>query len=498
MSNLNLDPFDTSQIYSPQLHRYYSHVTHDSSLNQLSPNQCNHYTTVPSPIDMTNITSQNTNFINQLPQKESVSIDNTILVSNMNSLSVNEPKLDAKLLEELEKKLGKKENQSEKNLSTKLDNSSSDLASNSVENIVIPTLKPPPNKIKNTNQTLMLPCKLQNSWPSKMVNVEQDISTNDRYSANITSNWSKSTNLEHENATCLSPKATNIEPIYGIKPVNTDQNHFYDITNERIYDNMSKINPTSQDTSTVVTRIWYERNIKDVNAKVKQTNLNGYVDTGWSESLKQPPPNHYGALQNPPILSIKTTEFGEFKCNQRSTPEKYYNSLPRTSNYSNSTNFDPLNDANPIANTQDMITETQLTRLGSPQVVNKSNIDPNYTMGSPLAQGSPLRSSVDMLDSRTGSSAKKSLAAAFNQYGAPVQVLPESYQEGSRIYNEVENVYSEIEHVYSQPPQEVLRPHRPAPPSPLVLGYPQSMQQLQRKLGQTQVIFFKFINKLNF
>lgn len=198
---------------------------------------------------------------------------------------------------------------------------------------------------------------------------------------------------------------------------------------------MSRSQPSVQDTTTVFNRIWYERAMKDNVSK--QTNVNGYVDTGWSENIKQSPANLYGSIQAPsPVLSIKS-EYGEFKCNQRSAPDgnyQDYNSLPRSTN--------------------------------------------SY---------SPLRP-VPHFDVRSASN------VVLNQFGAPVQVLPESAYglvNHQRHYNEVENVYSEVsEHIYNQPMQEVLRPHRPAPPSPLVLGYPQSMQQLQRKLGhvpQTQV-----------
>lgn len=60
-------------------------------------------------------------------------------------------------------------------------------------------------------------------------------------------------------------------------------------------------------------------------------------------------------------------------------------------------------------------------------------------------------------------------------------------------YSDVaESLYSEIpEHFYSPVADDLLRPHRPAPPSPLVLlGQPQSMQQIQRKIQQGQVHFF--------
>ncbi|EFA13584.2 hypothetical protein TcasGA2_TC001851 [Tribolium castaneum] len=54
-----------------------------------------------------------------------------------------------------------------------------------------------------------------------------------------------------------------------------------------------------------------------------------------------------------------------------------------------------------------------------------------------------------------------------------------------RQYSEVTDaVYSEIaENSYSQVPEESLKPHRPAPPSPMV----QSMQQIQRKIQQGQL-----------
>ncbi|KAI4461260.1 tyrosine-protein kinase [Holotrichia oblita] len=68
----------------------------------------------------------------------------------------------------------------------------------------------------------------------------------------------------------------------------------------------------------------------------------------------------------------------------------------------------------------------------------------------------------------------------YSNYSAAPSVRP---------YSEVtESVYSEIpEHVYSTVPNDLLKPHRPAPPSPLILGQPQSMQQIQRKLQQNQL-----------
>lgn len=89
-----------------------------------------------------------------------------------------------------------------------------------------------------------------------------------------------------------------------------------------------------------------------------------------------------------------------------------------------------------------------------------------------------------------------STTSAGNLYTSQVATYGSySTLPGYRQYSEVppESVYSEIpEYFYSQVPDETLKPHRPAPTSPLVVvGQPQSMQQLQRKLQQQgQVIRF--------
>lgn len=79
-----------------------------------------------------------------------------------------------------------------------------------------------------------------------------------------------------------------------------------------------------------------------------------------------------------------------------------------------------------------------------------------------------------------GSSRYGTAQTLYNNYGMTLN---------SRQYSEVgESVYSEIpDHVYSKVPNDLLKPHRPAPPSPLILGQPQSMQQIQRRIQQGQV-----------
>lgn len=350
-----LDPFDTSNVYTTTSHRYYSHVNQDYSTYSNLYNQ-EHYTDIshssPDLHQMFNEQIKNTNV--QQSEKD--------INEQINAISLREPQSkvnDAKFLEDLKKRLEKKESgSSHKNLSVKSEENLLLGIDDPVSNIV-PMLKPPLQLsiVKNTNVT-MLPCKVQNTWSSKSVNLDA------------------STSL---------------------------------VSEDRLYDNMSKSNPNVQDTTTVFNRIWYERAVKD---NVNTKNFNGHVDTDWSDNVKQSP-NLYGSIQSP-IVSVKS-EYGEFKCNQRNVPE--------TSNYNSSL---PTN----------------------------SNSSQNFLL---------------------------------NQYGNPVQVLPDNPH--SHRYNQIpENIYySEVpDYIYSQPMKEKLMPHRPAPPSPMVLGYPQSMQQLQRKLGGIQ------------
>lgn len=79
--------------------------------------------------------------------------------------------------------------------------------------------------------------------------------------------------------------------------------------------------------------------------------------------------------------------------------------------------------------------------------------------------------------------------------GASDQSYSAYYLPNNGQYSEVaESVYTEIpDYMYSQVPDDILKPHRPAPPSPMILvAQPQSMQQVQRKM---QVSISKNINK---
>ncbi|XP_044755752.1 activated CDC42 kinase 1 isoform X1 [Coccinella septempunctata] len=79
-----------------------------------------------------------------------------------------------------------------------------------------------------------------------------------------------------------------------------------------------------------------------------------------------------------------------------------------------------------------------------------------------------------------------SMYSARNSYSTQVGIYGGSSSGYSLTsYSEVpDGIYSEIpDHVYSQVPVEILRPHRPAPSSPMGrMEQPQSMQQIQRKI----------------
>lgn len=391
---LTFDPFDTSIICASQTqsHRYYSHV---------SPERKNPYSNTREHANYSEIHAAAAPTMWGLEPPESDTRFNEQL-NALNIISDQPPKmLDAKFLEELEKRLGKKESHDNSNINLSVNVDRDDLLL-SLESNIIPALKPPPqsSRIKNTNVNTLSPSyKVQNTWPSKSVNLEVG--------------------------------ATQM----GDNPQTSTSSYILD---ERLYSNESPLRSAgaSQDTTTVFNRIWYESAMKD-NTNIiktgKSCNLNGHPDTGWSDTLKHSS-NVYGSLQASSSISMRTPEFGEFKCNQRNVDptgsNSDYNSLPRSTN-------------------------------------------------SQSAIGSPLNRPHSTYDVRQ-------VAMGYSQHGAPVAVLP---MTSNNIYNEIDPIYTEVpEYLYSQPPVEVLRPHRPAPPSPLVLGYhPQSVQQLQRKLGQTQL-----------
>ncbi|GLV34191.1 Activated Cdc42 kinase [Carabus blaptoides fortunei] len=459
-----LDPFDTSSVYTPQSHRYYSHVNPDRVQRYSSTQPPQHYSEIPSPNDQ--LASQSHAQFNERQKNVNVSDQLTVNVGALN-ISGDEhyqqqhqsKVLDSKFLEELEKRLGKKDTDDNSNINLAMNTAENDLLMTVGTNIV-PTLTPPPqnSRIKNTNTSSnvnILPCKVQNTWPSKLVNLE---------SANETS-------------------------YYGV--ANGGDDRLY--SNEHSFTNGT----TAPDTNTVFKRIWYESAMKE-NANSKQSNLNGLaMDTGWSDTLKQTTSNVYGAIQNhSPMLANQNRPSNYASANQN------FSSPSKRQNYSFTSNIEPVLRQN-YTSTKNLTAQNQqsATPNYSPVISvrtsefgefkcnqrsnqseqlygNEFNSLPRPTTAQTSGLSSPLARQHSQFDVRQA-------GCGYSQHGAPVQVLPLKNQ---RLYNEVDDLYSEVaENVYSQPAGELLRPHRPAPPSPLVLGYPQSIQQLQRKLGQSQL-----------
>lgn len=119
--------------------------------------------------------------------------------------------------------------------------------------------------------------------------------------------------------------------------------------------------------------------------------------------------------------------------------------------------------------------------------------DPTYDHSSYSSVPQPVYHGDSNLQNDICSGNAYAASSSFNLYSSQTAVYGSM---NGRQYSEVaESVYSEIpDYFYSRVPDEILKPHRPAPPSPLVLvGPPQSMQQIQRKIqqGQVRTIMFR-------
>ncbi|KAF5279161.1 hypothetical protein FQR65_LT03407 [Abscondita terminalis] len=220
------------------------------------------------------------------------------------------------------------------------------------------------------------------------------------------------------------PQSTKVKNLHSNKSI-------YGQTNNLNFDSVSPnnhaTNTYNNSTATIVNKIWYDSALKN--------NTNIY---GSTKSCNLTEPQKFKGVNN---LQKNGSEFGEFKSNR------------------------------PIVNQFDPLCNVEQTYANSLQ--NGSSALYGNTSAAYNAQ--------ETYGSQNVSNNISTIYSNKSLYNA----LP-----NQRIYNEVpENVYSEIpDNVYSCVPDESLRPHRPAPPSPLViLGQPISMQQMQRKIQQGQL-----------
>lgn len=185
-------------------------------------------------------------------------------------------------------------------------------------------------------------------------------------------------------------------------------------------------NYDQSETATLFNKMWHDMAASSSNS-VEPSNL--HVSNLTSKSLD--------TSQN----NITSTEFGTFRCNQNKNHLNMNNSKIYDKCYSDSSS--------------------------------QSNFDSNCLYSSKNLNAAPLYSNAYIPPNN-----HKNI---YETYG--------SVQNNVQQYNEIDDrIYTEIsEHLYSPVAEDTLRPHRPAPPSPLVLGQPQSMQQIQRKLQTGQV-----------
>ncbi|KAK4875251.1 hypothetical protein RN001_011673 [Aquatica leii] len=202
----------------------------------------------------------------------------------------------------------------------------------------------------------------------------------------------------------------------------------YGQTNNIKFDSGPSNSAHNKNTTTIVNKIWYDTNIKN--------NTNVY---GSTKACNLTEPQKLNVVSN--NLQKTESEFGEFKSNRPVVSQ-----------------FDPLYNveqayANSFQNGGIALYGNTSVTYNAHETYGSQNITNNFS--------------------------------SIHNESLYNNTLP-----NQRLYSEVpENVYSEIpDNVYSCVPDESLKPHRPAPPSPLViLGQPISMQQMQRKIQQGQL-----------
>ncbi|GJQ71627.1 Ack [Trypoxylus dichotomus] len=228
------------------------------------------------------------------------------------------------------------------------------------------------------------------------------------------------------------------------KSINIDSN-YYSLNGlyAKTQDGVKNIN-TLNDTTNVINRIWQEALVENGNLVGNASSRNSISSSIKSEQLNASKVDDFRPMSNSKL---------ENTCGQINVKvyDKVYEttySLPSSSLY---------------GNTPTCISANNLYATSTNAVIysNSAIYNTPYSPTSKLA----------------GYNTAQTL---YSNYGA----MP-----NPRPYSEVtESVYSEIpDHVYSTVPNDLLKPHRPAPPSPLILGQPQSMQQIQRKLQQSQL-----------
>lgn len=210
---------------------------------------------------------------------------------------------------------------------------------------------------------------------------------------------------------------------------------------------------------------------------------------------------------------VVQTQFGEFKSNRRYDPvysstnsnlDTFYSESVGNLAYSaetNTHNHTPKKSNNEARKNYEVQTEFgvfksnrrydpvyQSTDIneGVYNVINGLNEMGVYMNQPVISSASSIYSdsSFSTYGTATNRYSVNSYSTQLGIYGSTTNT---DYSTG-HAYSEVpESVYSEIpDHFYSQVPNDLLKPHRPAPPSPMVvnLAQPQSMQQIQRKVQQ--------------
>lgn len=238
----------------------------------------------------------------------------------------------------------------------------------------------------------------------------------------------------------------------------TNYAHTNNLVEERTTAKHLPSNYDKNTNTTIVNKIWPDPTVKN------DTHMYGTTKScNLGESRDKSSLNN---LQNASVINQNRSEFGEFRSNRAPL-----------------TQFDPIYSpqrTNIEASIyQNDIYSKTMDSLEKNTLYNNTNVHNTQNGSQNVTKTFNSNSST--------SQTYYSVCNSQNSVGPVYSGLP-----NQRLYSEVDdNVYSEIpENIYSSVPDEPLRPHRPAPPSPLVLvGQPLSMQQIQRKIQQGQVGF---------
>ncbi|KAK9745424.1 GTPase binding [Popillia japonica] len=212
-----------------------------------------------------------------------------------------------------------------------------------------------------------------------------------------------------------------------------------------------------------------------------EKSLNLSHNTNGAIPLLEPPPNNVNKGKK--VINISSNSLNDLYANTQDGI-KNTNALNDTTNVINRIWHETLvgngnsidSTRNSISNTSVRSVQSNLIKLDDLRPPSNSNLD---TCG---------QINVKVYDKvyETSYSLPNSAVYGNTPVCIPANNLYALHQEFLHIMPHRAYIVTTVQY-QAAVPNDLLKPHRPAPPSPLILGQPQSMQQIQRKLQQNQL-----------